>query len=212
MRRTIVGNLVGLTAFCAAITLGSATVASADEIPTIEWHGGEVAVLLGGSWGSGVLHYKGYDYNFGLSGLRLAGLGGSSVSGSAKVYNLTRPEDLNGVYAGPGIGLTVAGGGSVATVLNQNGVRLDVVSTSKGLNAWLGARGIRIDIPESTLASVAALQSAEKAAATAEDAAQRAEAASVRLEAATEKLDASVARAESQHATRARATAGVGAH
>src|SRR5690242_17590674 len=139
MRGLILG-LIAITASCASIA-----TASADETPTIEWEGGEVALGFGGSWGSGVLHYQGYSYQFDLTDLRLAGLGGSRVTGSAKVYNLTKPEDLNGTYVGPGLGLTVAAGGTVASVQNQNGVRLDIVSTGQGLYGWLGARGVHLD-------------------------------------------------------------------
>jgi hypothetical protein len=169
-------------------TAPGAEARSSTEPTTIEWWGGEVNVLLGGNWGGGVLHYGGYDYDFSLGGLKLAGLGGQSVTGSAKVYNLTRPEDLNGVYAGAGIGLVVAGGGQVAVAQNANGVRLDIVSTGTGLNAWLGPKGMRLEIPDSTIAAVNAMIAADKAAAAAEDAANRAEAAVARLETAADKL------------------------
>jgi hypothetical protein len=177
------------------------------EPTTIEWWGGEVNVLLGGNWGGGILHYGGYDYDFSLGGLKLAGLGAQRVTGSAKVYNLTRPEDLNGVYAGAGIGLVIAGGGQVAVVQNQNGVRLDIVSTGTGLNAWIGPKGMKLAIPESTIAAVNAMIAADKAAAQAEDAANRAEAAVARLEAASDKLAMAMA---AHGLRRERATAGVG--
>ncbi len=209
--RGLIFGLVALTASCSLIA-----IASADETPTIEWEGGDVALGFGGSWGAGVLHYQGYDYQFDLTDLRLAGLGGSRVTGSAKVYNLTKPEDLNGTYVGPGLGLTVAAGGTVASVKNQNGVRLDIVSTGQGLYAWLGARGVHLDIPESAIASVKALQSAERAAERAGDASRRADAGAGRVEAAVQKLEDAVAQSEQRHVARrttspASATAGVGA-
>ncbi len=183
----------------------TATPRASTEPTTIEWWGGEVNVLLGGNWGGGILHYGGYDYDFSLSGLKLAGLGAQRVTGSANVYNLTRPEDLNGVYAGAGIGLVIAGGGQVAVVQNQSGVRLNIVSTGTGLNAWVGPKGMKLAIPESTIAAVNAMIAADRAAAQAEDAANRAEAAVARLEAAADKL------AMAEHgARRGSATAGAG--
>ena len=208
------GAVFGLIAITVSWAL--VPIASADEQPTIEWDGGDAALGLGGSWGSGVLHYQGYDYGFDLADLKLAGLGVNHVTGSAKVYNLTKPEDLNGTFVGPGIGLTVAAGGGVATVQNQNGVRLDIISTGQGLYAWVGARGVHLDIPASTIASVQALKAAENSANRAEEASRRADAGAVRVEAAVDKLERTVAEAERRYPSRRgtsapRATAGVGA-
>ncbi len=200
MQRTLVG-LVAVSALLASIT-----VAAAEEGTTIEWEGGTAAFGFGVSWGDGVLHYGGYDYPFSITGLDVADVGGAKVTGSGKVYNLTKPEELNGTYAGAGIGLTVAGGGSAGIVQNQNGIRIDLLSTGQGLRAWAGAGGINVDLPASSIRAVRALQAAEKATARSEEAARRAESGATRVEAAVERLEAALAQAESRHRRALRTT------
>jgi hypothetical protein len=192
MQRTVV-SLVTVAALWASLAVAAGEQESSG---TLEWGGGAAAFGLGVSWGNGVLHYGGYDYAFDLKGLDIADLGGSGITGSGTVYNLSRVEDFSGNYAGVGIGLTVAGGGSAGVVQNQNGIRIELVSTSQGLRAWLGGNAIHVNVPASTIAAVRALQSAEKSAARSEDAARRAEAGATRVEAAVERLEATLARAE----------------
>jgi hypothetical protein len=62
------------------------------------------------------------------------------------VFNLKKLEDFNGNYVAVGAGLTVAGGGSVAAMKNQNGVTINVKSTSQGAKVTLGGGGVDIQI------------------------------------------------------------------
>jgi hypothetical protein len=118
------------------------------EIPdaTIEYSGGSVALGVGYSWGHGILHFKGADYRFTANGLSLANVGASSVKATGTVYHLAKIEDFPGNYTGIGAGATIAGGGAVAAMRNQNGVVIHVASTTRGLQFTLAASGVAITL------------------------------------------------------------------
>jgi len=60
------------------------------------------------------------------------------------VYNLRRVEDFPGTYAAVAAGATVAGGGDLAVLQNQNGVQIYVHSTTQGLKLNLFANGVAV--------------------------------------------------------------------
>ena len=115
---------------------------------TIALHGGSIAAGIGISWGSGTLTYKGKDYPIDVKGLSIGDVGATSIEASGKVYGLKKLEDFNGNYTAVGAGLTAAGGGSVAAMRNQNGVRVDMVSTTQGVKFALGGGGVDMKIKE----------------------------------------------------------------
>ena len=123
-----------------------AAVAENEPSGTVEFTGGAVALGIGFTWGNGTLTYEGETYPFSVSGLTVADVGASSITASGNVYNLNRLEDFNGNYAEAGAGVTIAGGGSIATMRNQNGVVIDLTSTSQGLRVTLGAGGVDISL------------------------------------------------------------------
>jgi len=45
-------------------------------------------------------------------------------------------------------GATVGGGGGVTAIQNQNGVRVDLVTTTQGLKFALGANGVNMKIKQ----------------------------------------------------------------
>src|SRR5262245_47579863 len=100
------------------------------------------AVGVGYSWGGGTLTYKGKRYPVEVKGLSVGSVGVSSVTARGNVYNLKRLEDFNGNYTAAKAGATVGGGGSVATMQNQNGVKINITSTSRGLKFTLAAEGV----------------------------------------------------------------------
>jgi hypothetical protein len=134
----------------AAALMASAGIGYAKEAQkpdaTVEFTEGSVAAGIGFSWGSGTLHYKGKKYPISVDGLSVGAVGVSSVSAKGKVYHLKKVEDFDGNYAAVGTGATVGGGGGVATMRNQNGVVIDVVSTTQGLKLTIGAGGVKMAI------------------------------------------------------------------
>jgi len=109
---------------------------------TIRINGGSAAVGIGFSWGKGILTYKGKDYPIAVNGLSLGKVGFTSATASGEVYHLKGLKDFDGNYSGVGTGLTLAGGRSAITVKNQNGVRVRLISTNKGIDVAIAAGGV----------------------------------------------------------------------
>ncbi|HXJ33783.1 MAG TPA: DUF1134 domain-containing protein [Candidatus Eisenbacteria bacterium] len=143
-----------MAGFIAVAALGVAltfTLAVAEEKTpdaTVKLSGGSIAAGIGISWGSGTLSYKGKDYPIDVKGLSVGDVGITSLEASGKVYNLKQIGDFSGNYTAVGAGATVAGGGSITTMRNQNGVTIDLVATTQGVKIAIGGGGVDIKIKE----------------------------------------------------------------
>jgi hypothetical protein len=140
---------VGLLMFAGCTNRQEATPVTTGLGPnegTATFTGGAVAAGVGFQWGSGVLTWRGAQHPFRVRGLSVVDVGITRVSASGTVRNLTRLEDFNGNYVAVAAGATVAGGGSIATLRNQNGVTIEGVSTQQGLRLTLAPSGVSITL------------------------------------------------------------------
>lgn len=112
----------------------------------VSFRGGAFAVGIGFQWGNGILSFQGQQYPFRVTGLSVLDVGVSSITGSGRVHNLHNLADFNGNYVAATAGATVAGGGSVTSLRNQNGVVIDGISTAQGVRLTLAASGINITL------------------------------------------------------------------
>ena len=129
------------------LLLGSTLTSAAEQADgRVKMTGKSIAAGVGYSWGSGVLTYKGKEYPFSVTGLSAGDIGITSAEVSGEVFNLRKLEDFNGNYTSFAAGATVAGGGAGATMKNQNGVIINVVATTQGLNFKLGIDGMKINL------------------------------------------------------------------
>ena len=145
MQRTML-SLVIAASLC-LLPWGTAAMA-ADEKPdaTFSLESASIAAGVGTSWGAGVLTYKGQSYPFKINGLGVGSVGATKSTTSGDVYNLKKLDDFNGNYLAVGAGVTIAGGGMMATMKNQNGVKIDVKTTSQGAKITLGEGGVKVEI------------------------------------------------------------------
>lgn len=109
---------------------------------TIKFTGGSAALGIGWSWGKGVLTFKGKEYPISVKGLSLGKVGITGVTASGEVLNLKKLQDFDGNYTGVGAGVTLAGGRSAVTIKNQNGVRVRIISTTRGADLTIGVGGV----------------------------------------------------------------------
>ena len=139
-----------LIALTTVLTLALVTSAVRAEQPdaTLELHEGSVAAGIGFSWGSGTLTYQGKTYPVSVEGLSVGSVGIASATASGKVYGLKSLNDFNGNYTAVSAGLTAAGGGSVAVLRNQNGVAIELVSTTQGVKVTLATSGVKLQIKQ----------------------------------------------------------------
>jgi len=113
---------------------------------TLTMSEGQVAVGIGYSWGKGVLDYQGKKYNFKVKGLSVVDVGISKATSAGKVYNLKKLEDFNGTYTAASAEGTLAGGAGALTMKNQNGVVINLVSTTAGVNLKLSVEGVSLTL------------------------------------------------------------------
>ena len=140
-------KLVGL-AIIGAMLLIAPVGRAAEEKPdaTVKMTGKALSAGVGYSWGSGVLTYQGKEYPFSISGFSAGDIGFNVAELSGEVFNLKDLADFNGNYTSFAAGITVAGGGSGATMRNQNGVVMNVWGTTQGLMFKLGVDGMKVEL------------------------------------------------------------------
>jgi hypothetical protein len=113
---------------------------------TVTFSGGAVAIGIGFQWGSGTLTFQGQQYAFRVNGLSVVDVGATRITGSGTVRNLHNVADFSGNYVSISAGVTVAGGGAVGTLHNQNGVVIDGVTTAQGVRLTLAPGGVNITL------------------------------------------------------------------
>jgi len=114
---------------------------------TIEFAVFKVGFIVGAGGGTGTLTYQGKSYPLRVGGVSLgATIGASRAELVGNVYNLSKPEDIEGTYTAAAGSAVLAGGGSVANLQNSKGVSLSVSGRSIGLEFSLNLSGLRISL------------------------------------------------------------------
>jgi hypothetical protein len=134
-----VGSLVSLLA-------GLALAQAKKPDATIALTEGTVGVGIGFSWGKGTLTYKGKTYPLKVQGLSVGDVGIQRATATGDVFDLKKIEDFDGNYVAGGAGATVGGGAGIAAMKNQNGVVIQLKSTTQGANLKLAAEGVKLSV------------------------------------------------------------------
>ena len=132
-----------------ACALSFSTAIAEDKIPssgTVQISGGSFALGIGYSWGSGHLTYKGREYPFRISGIKIIDVGGSSYDAIGEVYHLNDLADFEGTYVQMEAGAALGGGASGQTMKNEHGVVMDLRSTRIGLQLTLAPGGLKVTL------------------------------------------------------------------
>jgi hypothetical protein len=142
MRRSMIVMVVvgGLVAALAGLA------AAQSETGTLKLTDGSVAAGVGFSWGKGTLTYAGKTYPVKVEGLSLGEVGLSRATAIGTVSNLKNLSEFSGNYVAAGAGATAAGGGDIAVMRNQNGVVIEIKSTTQGASLKLGIDGVRLTL------------------------------------------------------------------
>jgi hypothetical protein len=150
-----------LCAFC-LLGAGMTPVYAEDEAPeqryidfdketisgTVEIEARQLAFIVGGGWGGGMLHFQGQDHPFKITGLKAGGVGYVELDIVGDVYFLDKLEDFSGKYGQAAIGATAVKGSVVASVENSKGVILRLKAKSEGVALNLGVGWISIKFEE----------------------------------------------------------------
>ncbi len=108
----------------------------------------QISFIVGGSWGKGVLSYKGVDYEFKIKGLKVGAIGVSKVSAVGNVYNMSDLSKFSGTYVAGQAGIALAGGVGGTALENQYKVYIKLRSTQKGVALNLGIDGLTIELTD----------------------------------------------------------------
>jgi len=119
-----------------------------DEKPdaTLKLSEGQVGLGIGWSWGKGVLTFEGKNHAFKVAGLSVGDVGVTKADAVGSVYHLKKLSDFNGTYTSAAAQGTIGGGAGVTTMKNQNGVVINLKSTTQGINIKLAAEGVKLTL------------------------------------------------------------------
>lgn len=106
---------------------------------TLKLSEGQLGVGIGWSWGKGVLAFKGKDHSFKVKGLSVGDVGVTKADSVGEVFHLKKLSDFNGTYTSVAAQGTIGGGAGVTTMKNQNGVVINLSSTTQGVNIKLAS-------------------------------------------------------------------------
>lgn len=146
MRRVVIGLVAvgSLVSLLAGLALAQAKKPDA----TLTLTEGSVAVGIGFTWGTGTLTHQGKTYPVKVEGLSVGEVGVQRASATGDVFNLTKLADFNGNYVAGAAGATIGGGAGVTAMKNQNGVVIEMKSTTQGASLKLAAQGLKLSIQQ----------------------------------------------------------------
>lgn len=141
-------HLSWLSVVVAVLLLFAGLTFAEEKAPdaTITLVEGQVAVGIGWSWGKGVLTYQGKEYPVKVKGLSVIDVGITKAEASGNVYNLKKLEDFEGIYTAATAEGTLGGGAGATTMKNQNGVQINLVKTTQGINIKLAPSGVSLSL------------------------------------------------------------------
>jgi hypothetical protein len=142
-------NLVRFTkravaVIAAAIVLAGATLPAQADNGKVRIRITKAGFIIGVGGGEGVLHFKGRNYPFRVSGISGGTIGVAHMDLIGTAFNLQRPTDIAGSYTAGSASIAVVGGAKVARVQNANGVVLELHGAQVGLELSLNIGGATI--------------------------------------------------------------------
>jgi opacity protein-like surface antigen len=133
-----------LVALIAVATASSVSCADSGYVRLTIYKAGWI---IGGSGGSGTLHFRGRTYALSTGGLDYGLVfGGSKTVLRGRVSNINRPSDVAGIYGAAGAGLAVGIGARAIVLTNQKGAVLELSGRQLGLMANADLSGLVITL------------------------------------------------------------------
>ncbi|MBN2124046.1 MAG: DUF1134 domain-containing protein [Deltaproteobacteria bacterium] len=143
MKRLAMFAVSVLTVF---VFLSGMAVAQDKPDATLELEQGQIGIGIGFSWGEGVLTFQGKKHAFKVEGLSVIDVGITKATAKGSVYGLKKLEDFNGNFTSVTAEGTLGGGAGATKMKNQNGVVIDLITTTKGVNVKLAPSGVKLTL------------------------------------------------------------------
>jgi hypothetical protein len=133
-----------LAALAALLVSATASIADSGSVTLTIYKAGWI---IGGSGGSGTLHFRGRTYSLATGGLDYGLVfGGSKTVLRGRVRNINRASDVEGVYGAAGAGLALGTGARAIVLTNQKGAILELTGRQVGLMANADLSGLAITL------------------------------------------------------------------
>jgi hypothetical protein len=140
------GFRASLVAFVLSLAAAFSSAAYADS-GTISIRIVKAGFVVGGSGGSGVLHFHGRNYPLSIGGLSYGfTFGASETRFHGRVSNIRRPSDIEGVYGQAGAGAAVVRGAQAVALTNQNGAVLTLSGIQTGVIVSADLSGLALSL------------------------------------------------------------------
>jgi hypothetical protein len=134
--------LIALAALLAAAT--SPARAEDGEV-TIQFF--KAGWVIGGSFGKGVMSFRGEMYALEVGGLSYGlTFGGSQTTLQGRVRNIRQASDVEGVYGAGSAGAAIIKGGQAVILTNQKGAVLELSGTQTGLIVNFDLSGLALTV------------------------------------------------------------------
>jgi lipid-binding SYLF domain-containing protein len=134
-------------AVIAAIAILGITSAAYADSGTVSIRIFKAGFVIGGSAGSGVLHFHGRNYPLSVGGLSYGfTFGASETRFHGTVSNIRRPSDIAGVYGQAGAGAAIIRGAQAVVLTNQNGAVLALTGGQAGLIVSADLSGLALGL------------------------------------------------------------------
>jgi hypothetical protein len=130
----------------AAVLAAAASPARADS-GTVNIQFYKAGWVIGGSFGKGVMNFRGQMYGLSVGGLSYGlTFGGSQTSLRGRVRNITRASDIEGVHGAGSAGAAIIKGAQAIVLTNQKGAILELSGTQTGLIVNLDLSGLALTL------------------------------------------------------------------
>jgi hypothetical protein len=135
-----------LIGWSSMITASDTMAANSDASGSLIIDETQVMLLIGGSYGKGVLSVGGKSYPFKIDGMKVGGLGVHKLHITGYVYHLKNIADFEGGYFSAEAAITVIKGKGGFWMKNANGVTIHIKVDGDGAALGLGLEGVTITL------------------------------------------------------------------
>jgi hypothetical protein len=134
-----------IIAFAALLAVAASPARADSGTVTIQFF--KAGWVIGGSFGKGVLNFRGQMYGLSVGGLSYGlTFGGSQTTLQGRVRNITRASDIEGVYGAGGAGAAIIKGAQAIVLTNQKGAILELSGRQTGLIVSLDLSGMALTL------------------------------------------------------------------
>jgi hypothetical protein len=139
-----------------ALLFATLTFSASAQTPESEWvfagtveiNTTQMAFIVSGKAGGGVLEFEGTEHSFDVAGLGVGGIGIQTLNAVGAVYNMDDISKFPGRYVQARAGATLGKGTGAMRLSNQHGVILDLKASSRGAALSVGVDGLIISMSQ----------------------------------------------------------------